>query len=364
MLDKKIANKEAVAVILTIVINFIILNSNKLIIRDCKSSAILNCVFISIIAIILVLIICKLFKNFPGQSLLDISNYIGGPFLKFIIGIIYTVYFILISSILLRRLCNSLQTIFFPLTEIIFIFLLFIISAALVSQLGKSGAFKANLIISPLIYLVLILVFIGNTKNFNFNNIYPILGQNIDATFFKGFSNLFAFIGLGYLYFIPSYLSDPNKFKNIALYSCIISGLFLILIVSTVLFMFNNTLSNSELFPLYLAVRYIEFGTFFQRLDSFFLFIVSLAFISYLSISTIICTNILKKISNTTNNEPVIYPYLLCIFSTSILIKNNPTLEFFENDIFKILFFSITLALSFIILILANIKKKQVGGNN
>ena len=357
MLDKKIANKEAVAVILTIVINFIILNSNKLIIRDCKSSAILNCVFISIIAIILVLIICKLFKNFPGQSLLDISNYIGGPFLKFIIGIIYTVYFILISSILLRRLCNSLQTIFFPLTDIIFIFLLFIISAALVSQLGKSGAFKANLIISPLIYLVLILVFIGNTKNFNFKICVILLAT-------KGFSNLFAFIGLGYLYFIPSYLSDPNKFKNIALYSCIISGLFLILIVSTVLFMFNNTLSNSELFPLYLAVRYIEFGTFFQRLDSFFLFIVSLAFISYLSISTIICTNILKKISNTTNNEPVIYPYLLCIFSTSILIKNNPTLEFFENDIFKILFFSITLALSFIILILANIKKKQVGGNN
>lgn len=361
MLNEKIGNKEAVIFIVTIIINSILLNANKLIIKECKSSSIINVIYISVIAIIIVLLICKLFKKFPSDSILDISKFLGGKPLQFIVGIIYISYLGFITAILLRKLCDCLQIIFYPMTDPIFIVLLFIIAAAIIVKLNKSSIFKGTLIIFPVLAIVIILTFIGNSKNFNFQNIYPLLGDGIDTTFKTGFTNLVAFTGLSYLYFLPTYLSNPEKFKKISLYSIVIASLFLILMTANVLFMYSNSLSSSELFPLYIAVRYIEFGTFIQRMDSTFLLICVLSFISYLSLNTTICTNIFQKIANLSDNRPIIYPYLLCVFSIAITIRNNSILEFIETYIFKILFFGVAIALSFSILLLANIKKSLTG---
>ena len=357
MLNEKIGNKEAVIFIVTIIINSILLNANKIIIKDCKSSSIINAIYISIIAIIIVLLICKLFKNFPGYSILDISKFLGGKPLQFIVGIIYISYLGFITAILLRKLCDCLQIIFYPMTDLMFIIFLFVIAAAITVRLDKGSIFRTTLIIFPVLALVIIVAFIGNSKNFNFENIYPLLGNGVEATFKTGFTNLFAFTGLSYLYFLPSYLSNPQKFKKISCSSIIIASFFLILMTANILFMYSDSLSSSELFPLYIAVRYIEFGSFIQRMDSTFLLICALSFISYLSLNTTICTNIFKKITNISDNKPIIYPYLLCIFSVAVMIKNNSVLDLIENNIFKILFFSISIILCISILILANIKK-------
>ena len=356
-MENKIGNKEAVSFIFVAILNGIVLNTNKIIIQHCGSASLINSVFVCSISLAIVFLICKLFKNFPGNNILDISKYLGGKFLQFIVGITYIGYFGFTSAVLLRKITDCLQIIFFPMTDLIFIVLLFIITAGIATRLGKISVFKSSLIIFPIIVSIIVLVFLGNTKNFDLNNIYPILGTNINSTFASGATNLVAFMGSSYLYFLPTYLSNPEKFKKISVTSILISSFIFIIITATILFMYYNTLSGSELFPLYLAVRYIEFGTFIQRMDSTFLLILTLAFISFLSTNTMICTNIFKKITNLSDNKPIIYPYLLCIFSIAVFIKNNPTLEFIENYVFKILFFIIPILISISILVLANFKK-------
>lgn len=65
MSNKKIGNIEAIALIITIMINHIILNLPKDIIQSTSSGAIINVIFISIIALLIVYLISKLLKNFP-----------------------------------------------------------------------------------------------------------------------------------------------------------------------------------------------------------------------------------------------------------------------------------------------------------
>lgn len=65
MSKQKIGNIEAVALILTIMINHIILNLPKNLIHTTSSGAILNVILISLIALVIVYIICQLLKNFP-----------------------------------------------------------------------------------------------------------------------------------------------------------------------------------------------------------------------------------------------------------------------------------------------------------
>lgn len=356
-MEEKIGNKEAISFIVTAVLNGIILNANKIIIKNCGSSSLINSIFVCSIALVIVFLMCRLFKNFPGCNILDISKYLGGKALQFIIGILYIFYFGFTIAVLLRKMTDCLQIIFYPMTDIIFIVLLFILTAGITSKLSKASPFKSTLIIFPIIAGIIILVFLGNTKNFDLNNIYPILGNGINSTFISGTTNLVAFMGSSYLYFLPTYLSNPEKFKKISVTSMLIASFFFIIITATILFMYHTTLSNSELFPLYIAVRYIEFGTFIQRMDSTFLLISTLTFISFLSINTTICTNIFKKISNLSDNKPIIYPYLLYIFAIAVCIKNNPNLEFLENFVFKTLFFIIPVCISLSILVLANFKK-------
>ena len=123
--------------------------------------------------------------------------------------------------------------------------------------------------------------------------------------------------------------------------------------------MFNTNLVSGQIFPLYTSVRYIEFGTFFQRLDSAFLLIRIIAFISYLGILSNLFLNILKEITQISDYRPLISPLMLLIFGLTAILNTYLRLELFQNHIFKILFFSISIGLGIVILILANIKKKM-----
>ncbi len=65
MTENKIGNIEAIALILTVMINHIILNLPKSIISSTSSGAILNVIFISLLALGIVYLIYQLLKNFP-----------------------------------------------------------------------------------------------------------------------------------------------------------------------------------------------------------------------------------------------------------------------------------------------------------
>ena len=73
----KVTFIEAICLILIIAINRIILNLPQLILDTCASAAILNVIYISIIALVFVSIIIFLFKNFAGYDIIDVSEFLG-----------------------------------------------------------------------------------------------------------------------------------------------------------------------------------------------------------------------------------------------------------------------------------------------
>lgn len=355
---EKLNNKESISLVITICINIAILVASQVIVVSCSSASLINATFVSVLAIIFTCIICLLYKKFIGLSILDIADFLGGKFLKFIVGIIFFLYFLFSIVVLLCRLVDCLQIVYYPITNTIFTVLLFIIATGIVCHFKNNAFSKSNLMVLPISLVALLLAFLGNTKNFDYQNIYPLLGNGIDSTFISGMSNMFVFGGIAYLYFLPSKLKRPDKFFSISVISILLSAIFLLITVATIVLMFNKNLVSGQLFPLYTAVRYIEFGTFFQRLDSAFLLIRIISFISFLGIFSNLCLNIFKEITQITDSRPLICPFLLLVFGLTIVLKTHFKLELFQNTIFKILFFSIVIGLGFIILVLANFKKK------
>ena len=353
---EKINSKEATFLIVTICINIGILVAGQVIVEHCGSSSLINTCVVSLLAIIVTCIICFLYKKFIGLSILDIADYLGSNFLKTLVGIIFFLYFLFTMAVLLCRLVDCLQIVYYPMTNTIYTVLLFVMATGLICGLKNNAFSKANFIVLPISLVTLILVFAGNAKNFDYKNVFPLLGNGIESTFISGLSNLFAFGGIAYLYFLPPNLKKPEKFFKISIWSIILSAIFLLIAVAIITLMFNESLVKGQLFPIYLAVRYIEFGTFFQRLDSAFLLIRIISFLSFLGIISNLCLKIFKEITNINDSKPIIYPLMLLIFGFTMLMKSFFKLEFLQNTIFKILFFSVIIGLGLIILILANLK--------
>lgn len=359
MTSSKINTIEAIMLVLIIIVTHTILSLPRNILVVTKSATIINLIYVSIIAIFVSYFIYRLLRNFPAADIIDISEFLGGKVLKTIIGIIFIAYFVISSSILLRNFCESLKIIYYPMTNIVFIVLLFIVALCTANRLDFSATLKTNTIVLPIVLISMIFLFFTNMNKFVPQRIFPIFGDGLINTFGIGLINLSSFGGIAYLYFLPPLLKEPKNMKKVSLISISISAIYLILCVSTLLFMFSFFIDTNEITPLYNATRYIEFGSFFQRLESIFLLIWILAFACYLSIVSKFSMRVFQKITNIENKKELIDIFGLLIFGIAIFPKNYALSDKFETNIYPYLVLGIVFFLGIAILILANLSKNR-----
>lgn len=366
MTNCKMSTAEAIALILTIFGAHSIVSMPRNLLLTTKSATIINIIYVGFIAIVITFLIVKMMKKFPSCDLIDISEYLGGKVFKTIIGFIFIAYFIFSSSILLRNFCESLKILYYPMTSIIFILLTFIIAIAICTRLELSTTAKVNLLLLPFLLFSVLFIFFTNFNHFSMQNIFPILGDGFFNTFVTGLGNLGAFGGIVMLYFIPPFLKDPKKFKKISYISIGIAIVYVLLCVATILLLFSFLIQIDEVMPLYSAARYIEFGSFFQRLESIFLLIWIFEIVSYLCVSIGICMSIIKKIANLKNSKTLSLPFSLLIMGIALLPTNYAISRFLENTIYPYLVLGIVFVFGLSILLLANWrkhKKKEVVTN-
>lgn len=359
MLKYKIGTVGAVMLMLTIVVAHTLLSLPRDILVVTGSATILNLIYITAITLCLAYLIYRMLSNFPGLDIIDISKLLGGKVFQKIIGIIFISYFILSGGIMLRNFCEGLKVIYYPMTNIVFILLMFIVAVCIANRLDFNATLKTNLLILPLVLAGMLFLFFANTKNFAPQRIFPILGHGITQTFATGLLNLSAFGGIAYLYFLPPLLKEPKNFKKITLISVGVTAIYLLLCVSTILFMFSSFINSNEISPLYNATRYIEFGSFFQRLESVFLLFWMLAFACYLSIVTKFSMNIFKKITCISTKKPLINIFGLIIFAVALLPENFAVSSKIESSFYPYLVLFVVFVLGISILWLANWKKHK-----
>lgn len=249
------------------------------------------------------------------------------------------------------------------MTDIFFILAFFIITICFANRLNFNATSKTNLVVLPIVLFAIVFLFATNMKQFEPQRIFPILGDGIFNTFILGLTNISAFGGIVYIYFLPPLLKEPEKIKKIALISVGITTIYLLLSVATLLFIFPFFITTNEITPLYNATRYIELGNFFQRMESIFLIIWILAFTCYLSVISKFSVSIFKKLTNISVSKPLTDIFGLLILGISLIPKNYAISQNFEDSIYPYLVLTIVFFLGLSILILANLKRRKDSKN-
>lgn len=355
----KLNKWEAVFFILIIIINKIILNLPKNLILVCSTGSILNLLYLAIISIIILYIILKLFKPFSNADILDLSEFVGGNFLKILIGFLYIILFFFASSFVLINFINILENIYFPLSPKLMLLLFFVIPAFIANLVGGKSISKTNCIIIPAIIFSLLVIFLGTSESFEWTHLFPILGNGVKSTFVDGLTNIYAFSGIAYIFFLKPMLKNEKDFNKISYLTFGISTVFLILSVASLLLTFPTITSSQEINSIYTISRVIQFGSFLERLDALFILLWILSVMSYVSISMFLCIRVTKKLFNLKNSKNLSYLFSIFYLAFCNIPFNAANINFFQTTIYKYYLIFLVYIVSTLILYFSFLKLKK-----
>ena len=355
---------EAISLITLIMITQIILNFPEYLIDITGSGTTINLIFISIISILFCLIITKIFKSFSNADIIDISEFIGGKFLKFIVSIIFILFILLSVIITISNFLYLLRSVYFPSLNILFILAFFIIPTILANQKGFYVIKKISLIFIPILIISIFAILITTIDNFNINDFFPIFGYNIKTTFGNGLQNIFIFNFILLYLFIMPFLDKKNNYKKIVVTSFFINILLLLISIVSIITYFPNLITNSvnklnHLNSAFSLTRTVNISTLIAQSDALFILIWSFAILCYISFSTYAITYILNKLFNYESKEQTIYPIISIIIGFCVLTSKISITTFLEKYIFKYSSILLTFGISFIILLLGYFKKTK-----
>ena len=353
----KLRMLEGICISLTVLISSITLSVPNTLINITGSSTLLNIVYVAIITFVLFLIVQKLFSMFPGYSIIDISEFLGGKIFKFIYGILFIIYILATSALMFRHFSESIALIFFSHINIDFILLCFIITAGVIGFFGIRAISRLNIFALPLMLLSIIFLYFASLENYTVQRIFPILGYGVKETFVDGLSNISSFSGIYILFFIFPLLSNMSNYKKVGLTGIFIYTVFLLLSVSALLFSFPQISDTTSPISLYLLARQISLGEYIQSIDAFFLLIWIPFLLCYLSINIHFSLNAFKQITNIEHPSAMVYSFCAIIFAIGVLPKNMAEVNFLNNIFFKYISIGFIFVVPLIILCLACIKK-------
>ena len=123
----KMQNSEAIFLIIIVMINKLIINIPYYITDLVGTGALINLIYIGILGLFFVFFLNHFFQRFPNYDIIDISEFLGGKFLKTVMGIIFAIFFFFVAYVTLSDFANLLKTVYFKNSPFIFILLFFMI---------------------------------------------------------------------------------------------------------------------------------------------------------------------------------------------------------------------------------------------
>lgn len=352
----KLRSYEAVAIIVSVMISHIILNLPNHILTATGTSTILNILYVIAITCVFFFIISKIFKAFPNADIIDICEFLGGKFLKTIYSIFFILYVSIITALIIRIISESLSLIYLSNIKIEIIILIFIVASAILNLLGFKTITRVTLIFVPFILISMVVIFFTSVGDYVVERALPLFGYGLEETFLYGTANLFAFSSIIIVFLLNPYI-NTKKFRKIGYISIAIYSVYLIISIISLLFFIPSISQINTILSVYVLARRINLGQFIQRIDALFILVWSVSIFSYSAITLYFSTKAFQKITKIKHSTPIIYSLSSIIFAISIIPRNIAEATFFENTIYKYASLIMVFGISFIILILAYIKK-------
>ena len=315
-------------------------------------------IYTGIIVFIIFAIIAKLYSQFEGKDILDVSEYLAGNTGRIFMGVAVMLHTSFAISIILREFSENMKTISLTSSPISYVTFFFIVCIMAASYFGIESLARTNLIIQPVITIAFIIIMIGALPYADINNLFPIWGNGIENIFIKGIKNISSYSAIIILFIFFPFIRTNKIFKISGFTGIILSAIFFTISTITYTMVYPYPESMESFLPIFRLSRLINFGRFFQRIESVFLLIWASAAFTYLSAMFFLIVYIFAKTFKLEYYKPLILPFLIIIFTASLLPGSLVEAINLETVYFRSVAWIVPFGLTTLVLLLANLKKK------
>lgn len=343
----------------------VFLNFPRQIIEVAGSAAWMIVIYIFTIMLILFSLIQKLFSKFEGKDIIDISEEAMGNVGRVIVGTLVILLLFSIGCIILREYSENMKTIALADSPIGFVSWFFLAGMAFGAFLGIEPLVRFHSLAVPLIVSTFLFIVLAVMPYYDSSNFAPWLGNGPTKILGPGFFSTSIFSPILYLFLIPPFIKTNKNFKIIGYLGISICTFLLFVSVVTYTAVYHYPTSLESFLPTFQLARLINFGRFFERIESVFMLAWAASALIYLSIIMFFILYTFKKTFKLQYYKPLIFISTILLFNLSLLPPNLISAIDLEVKYYSKLSLIITLLLPLLVAFIGNIRqRKKVNNNN
>lgn len=300
----------------------------------------------------------KLNHFFPKKTFIEYSKDILGSFLAKAIGVLFLIFYLFLTGLVLRQYGEFVIGNFLTRTPSIVITVSMIIVCALAVKGGIEVIARTAQIFMPVVAVVIIFISILLIGDLNFKNIFPIMGQGlmpslIGAIVPSAWNSEFFLLSL-----LFPFINDAKKGLKLGMIT-VVAVMFMLVIANLYSFFLFGNATSIFIYPVMTATRYINVADFLQHVEAFVMAVWIPGI--FIKISVLYYAIVLgtAQLLNLSDYRPIVFPvgFLLTVFCYWSIPNLSILYDILKN--MWPLFWLFHIAIPLILLVIAFVRKKR-----
>jgi spore germination protein (amino acid permease) len=361
-MKKKIVfgNWEVVTILINVICAKIFMNFPRTAVEQGGTASWIFTLYISLLAFLGFFIIQRLYKPMEGKDLTDIGEYIGGAIGRITVGSIVMFFLIYITAVYLRTFSENMKVVALTNSPLSFVELFFLVCMITGGYLGLESIARFHAIAVPVIATGFLIILAGVSNQMDLSQVLPVLGDGVFKIFGSGALRVSIFAELLLLFLLAPFIKNHENMKLSGYWALGFSSFFLFVSSLVYISTFGPRVALDRFIPIFQIARLINYGRFFQRVESVFVVIWAAASLLYVTVNFYFILYTFKKTFKLEYNKPLIFPFAVLMMTLSFLPPNLLSASMLEVVYFRNWAWTVTFGMTTILLVIAGFRKKHI----
>lgn len=292
----------------------------------------------------------------------EYAEIILGKTLGKIVGGAYLIFFLLANILSIREFSELLIVTFMPATPAVVFNVILVLIGAYAASKGVEVIARAAQFILPLFVFSLLSIFLSVLPVVEVGKLQPFLEGGIQPVIWGSVPSMIVYGEVIVLTILLPNVNRQEKVKRKAALAVLGVAFLLTFGMISTLMIFGPNLTGNLLFPFLYLSKFIEFGSYLQRVEGVILLLWMTGIVVKVALFYYLVCFAIAKILGLKDYKPVVYPMaFVYILAATFLFSTTEEIREFMELYWSPLGFMFELGLPLILLSAAIIRKKQGG---
>ncbi len=276
------------------------------------------------IAMVGVYMMSLILKKNPDNTIIEITEEAFGPALGITFNLLITAFFISVCFLFIREFSEALIIAALPETPISVLATAYLAIGLLGAYLGIEAIARATRFTYIYIFGGIVLLLLTLSPQWNFDNLFPVLGNGIFPVFGLGTFSSAAVTEIILAAVLVQAIGGAGLYMRINFFAALIAFTILSVLLAVSVLTIGQDISIETTLPFYRLSRNIFLGRFFQRIEAIFIIIWSIVGALKIALTLYGAAVSLGRTLKLPDYRPLIWPLGTLIFIFSFLPPDLP----------------------------------------